>query len=240
MDILQFQVSHTDVIESFVVQNKRLIRTFNKLIHGEKGVVRFHNTGRHLRRRDHRVGTDGAIGKVFADFVQQQRAHTTAGTTANGVDNLKTLKTRASFSLLADHIHRLFHEFGAFGVVSLGPVVSSSVLAIHKVVRREQLALIRATNGIEHSRFEIDHHRAGQVSPASTFLEKDRRMIKVMILALARVDTQLIHVVLTADRAPEFLANLITTLSNLNVDDFSHVKYNDKNHCVECCVVFCQ
>jgi proteasome assembly chaperone (PAC2) family protein len=52
--------------------------------------------------------------------------------------DLESLKDVTSFTLLSDALHDGVYEFGTFGVVTLGPVVTGSALAKNKVVGTEK------------------------------------------------------------------------------------------------------
>ena len=55
--------------------------------------------------------------------------------------DLETLEAVAGFSLLSNDIEHPVDELGAFGVVTLRPVITSTRLTKNKVIRSENLTV---------------------------------------------------------------------------------------------------
>ena len=55
------------------------------------------------------------------------------------MNQLEALQAVAAFSFLADDVQDGVDQFGTFGVVTLGPVVTGTGLTEHEVIRAEQL-----------------------------------------------------------------------------------------------------
>jgi hypothetical protein len=147
---------HADIIESLVVNAEGLIRVLDQLVDGEGSVVWLDDGIRDLGRRDNGEGGHHAVWEFLADLGDQKRTHTGTGSTTKGVGNLEALEAVASFGLTADDIENLVDKFSTFGVMTLGPVVSSTRLAEDEVVGAEELAEGAGTDSVHGTGLQID------------------------------------------------------------------------------------
>ena len=127
--VLELQGAEADVVKSFVINAEGFVSVFNQLVNGEGGVVRLNDGVRHLGGWDDGIGAHNTVGEFFADLGDQEGSHTGSSASSEGVGELESLKAVASFCFLADDVQDGVHEFGSFGVVTLGPVVSGSGLS---------------------------------------------------------------------------------------------------------------
>ena len=127
--VLELQGAEADVVQSFVVNAEGLVGVLDELVDGERGVVRLDHGVGHLGGWDDGIGAHNTVGEFFADFGDQEGSHAGASTSSEGVGELESLKAVASFCFLADDVQDGVDEFGSFGVVTLGPVVSGSGLS---------------------------------------------------------------------------------------------------------------
>merc|ERR1719305_187422 len=105
-----------------------------------RAVVRLHDSVRHLRRRHDGEREHDAIRVLFANFGDQQRAHSSTGATTKGMSNLKALEAVAALGLLTHDVKHGIDELSPLGVVALRPVVPRPGLTEDEVVRAEELA----------------------------------------------------------------------------------------------------
>ena len=105
--------------------------------------------------------------------------------------------------------------------MTLGPVVSGSGLTEDEVVRSEELTERSSSDGVHSSRLKIHKDSSGDVSSSSGFVVVDvdpfELKIRVSVVGTGGVDS-----VLVGDDLPEFGTNLVTALTSLDVDYFSH------------------
>jgi hypothetical protein len=71
----------------------------------------------------------------------------------------QNLERVTPFSFLSNNIQDVVDQFGAFSVMSLGPVVSSPTLSEDKVVGAEKLPIRTSTNGIHCAGLKV--HKNG-------------------------------------------------------------------------------
>jgi hypothetical protein len=147
-----------------VIDTEGLVRVLNQLVNGESSVVRLDNGVRHLGRGDDREGGHHAVRELLTDLGDQEGTHTGTGTTTQGVGDLETLQAVASLGLTADDVDDLVNELGTLGVVTLGPVVTSTGLTEDEVVGAEKLAEGAGTDGIHGARLQIDQDGTGNVA----------------------------------------------------------------------------
>jgi hypothetical protein len=137
------------------------------------------------------------------------------------VGQLEALKAVAALGILADDIENGVNELSTLGVVSLGPVVTSSSLAENKVVGAEDLAVRSGANGVHGAGLEIHQDGAGNIAPTSGFVEVNVDALQLNI-AVAVVGTGGVNTVLVADNLPELGSDLVSALASLHVNNLAH------------------
>lgn len=65
-----------------------------------------------------------SVGVFFADFGDEQCAHTGSGSTTERMCQLEALQAIAVLRFLAYHLQDVVHQLGTFCVVTLGPIVT--------------------------------------------------------------------------------------------------------------------
>ena len=134
-----------------------------QLMHGERGIVRLNNHVRDLGRREDRVGHHDTIRVFLAELGHEQRTHSGARASADGVAHLEALEAVACLDFLPCDIERLIDELSALGVVALGPVVTGAIHALDNVVRLEEAAVLGRLNHLDNRGLEVHHHRAWDI-----------------------------------------------------------------------------
>jgi len=134
---------------------------------------------------------------------------------------LESLKAITSFSFLSDDIEDGVNKFSTFSVVSLGPVVTSTSLTEDEVIRSEELSEGSSSDGIHSTGFKIHQDSSGDVSSTSGFVEIDIDSFELEI-GVTVIGTGRINTVFIRDDFPELGTDLVTALTTLNMDDFSH------------------
>lgn len=217
----QFQSSETDIVQSLVINAHDFVGVFDKLMHGQGGVVGLDDSVGHLGGWHDGEGAHDSVGVFFSDFGDQEGSHTGAGTTSEGVGDLESLKAVAALSFLSYDIQNGVNEFSTFGVVALGPVVSSTALSEDKVVGPEELSEGTGSDGVHGSRFKIHQYCSGDVSSSSSFIivnvNSFELEVGVSVIGSGGIDT-----VFIGNDFPELGSDLVSALASLNVDDFSH------------------
>ena len=244
----QLQGAEADIVQSLVIQSEALIGVLHQLVHRQGGVVGLHHGVRHLGRGDHRVGGHHTVGVLLSDLGDQQGAHTRAGSTTHGVGHLEALQAVAGLSLLAHNIQHGVDQLSTLGVVALGPVVTSSGLAEHKVVGSEQLTERTSTDRVHGSGLQIHQNGTRNIAATSGLVEVhvDSLQLQVRVTVVGsggvntyikqhesdqRLRTHLNHslTVLIGDNLPELGTNLVTALTTLNMNDFTHFSRRDED-----------
>ena len=105
--------------------------------------------------------------------------------------------------------------------MTFSPVVSGSSLTEDEVVWSEELTERSGSDGIHGSWFEIHKDCSGDVSSSGGFIIVNVDSFQLEI-RVAMVRTGRVNSVFVGDDLPEFGTNLVTALTCLDVDDFSH------------------
>jgi hypothetical protein len=217
----ELEGSEADIVEGFVINNLDDISIFDELMDGEGGVVWLNDGIRDLWGWEDRESFHDSVWVFFSDLGDEEGTHTGTGTTSQRVGNLETLEAIATFSFLSDDIEDGVDEFSTFSVVTLGPVVTSTSLTEDEVIRSEELTKRSSSDGIHSSWLKIHKDGSGDITTTSGFVEVDVDSFKLEI-GVTVVCTSGVNTVFIGDDFPEFGTDLVTALTTLDMDDFSH------------------
>jgi len=217
----ELKSSETDIVESFVINDHALIGVFDELMDRESSVVWFDNGIRHLGGWEDGESLHDSVGIFLSDLGDKEGTHTGTGTTTEGVGDLETLETIATFSFFSDNVEDGVDEFSTFGVMTFSPVVTGTSLTENEVIGSEKLTEWASSDGVHGSWFEIHKDGSGDESASSGFVIVDVDSLElevgVTVIGTGWVDTMFIR-----DDFPEFGTDLVTALTCLDVDEFSH------------------
>ena len=214
--------SEADIVKSFVINAHDLIGVLDKLMDGKGGIVWLNDGIRDLwGRHDGESGHD-SIWVLFSDLGDEEGSHTGSSTTTEGVGDLETLEAIATFGFLSDDIEDGVDELGTLGVVTLGPVVTGTGLSEDEVVWSEELTEWSSSDGVHGSWLKIHEDGSWDVSSTSGLVVVDVDSLELEI-GVTVVGTGWVNTVLIGDDLPEFGTDLVTALSSLDVNDFSHL-----------------
>ena len=217
----QFEGSEADIVKSFVIDDHTFIGVFNQLMDGQGSVVRLNDGVRDLGGGDNGEGFHDSVGVFFSDLGDEESSHTGSGTTTQGVGDLETLEAVAAFGFFSHDIKDGVDEFGTFGVMTFGPVVSGSGLAEDEVVGSEELTEGASSDGVHGSGFKIHKDGSGNVSTTSGFVIVDIDSFQLKV-GVSVVSSGRVNSVFVGNDFPEFGTDLVTALTSLNMNDFSH------------------
>jgi len=218
----ELEGSEADIVEGLVIDDHNLIGVLNELMDGEGSVVRLNNGIRNLGGGEDGEGLHDSVGVLFSDLRDEEGSHTGTGSSSHGVSDLESLEAVAALSFLSNDIEDGVDELGTLSVVSLSPVVSGTRLSEDEVVGSEELTEGSGSNGIHSSGFEIHKDGSGDVSSTSGLVVVDVDSLELEI-GITVVGTSWVDAVLVGDDLPELSSNLVTALTGLNVNDFSHI-----------------
>jgi hypothetical protein len=219
----ELEGSEADIVKGLVVNAHDIIGVLDELMDGEGGVVWLNDGIRDLGGRHDREGAHLSVGVLFSDLGDEEGSHTRSGTTTKGVGDLETLEAITALSFLTDNIKDGVDKLGTLGVMTLGPVVTSTGLSEDEVVRSEELTERSGSDGVHGTGLEIHEDGTGDVSATSSFVVVNVDSLKLEIRVTV-IATGWVNTVLVRDDFPEFGTDLVTALSSLDVNDFSHGK----------------
>jgi len=219
----KLQGSEANIVKGLVIKREALIRVLHKLVNREGAVVGFDDGIRHLRGGDNGVGRHDTIGVLLSHLGDKEGSHTGSGTTTHGVGELESLEAVAGLSLLADNIKNRVDQLSTLGVVTLGPIVTGSGLAEDEVIRAEELSEGTGTDGVHGSGLKIHEDSTGDISTTGGLVEVHVDSLQLKI-GVSVVGSSWVNSVFIGDNLPEFSTDLVTALTSLNVDDFSHLE----------------
>jgi hypothetical protein len=106
--------------------------------------------------------------------------------------------------------------------VALGPIVTSTSLAEHEVVRAEELTEGTSTDRVHGAGLKVHEDGTGHVAAAGSFVKVDIDAFQLKV-RVAVVSAGGVNAVFVRDNFPELGTNLVTALAALDVYEFTHV-----------------
>merc|ERR1719326_124712 len=218
----QLEGSEADIVEGLVINAHNLIGVLDKLMDREGGVVWLDDGIRHLGGwHDGESGHD-SVWVFFSDLGDEEGSHTRSSTTTEGVGDLESLEAIATFGFLSDDIEDGVNELSSLGVVTLGPVVTGTSLSEDEVVWSEELTEWSGSDGVHGSWLKIHEDGSWDVSSTGSFIVVHIDSLELEI-GVTVVGTSWVNSVFVGDDLPEFGTDLVTALTTLDVNDFSHL-----------------
>ncbi len=107
--------------------------------------------------------------------------------------------------------------------MALGPVVTSASLSEDEVVWSEELTERSGSHGVHGSWFKVHEDGSWDVSAASGLVVVNVNSLELQV-GVSVVGTSWVDTVLVRDDLPELGSDLVSALSCLDVNDFSHLK----------------
>jgi hypothetical protein len=217
----ELESSEADVVQGLVIKSKALVSVLNKLMDRKGSVVGLNDGIRHLGGRDDRVGRHDSVGVLLTDLGDQKGSHSRSSTTTHGVGHLESLKAVRRLSFLTDNIKHRIDQLSTLGVMSLSPIVTSSGLAEDEVIGSEQLAKRAGAHGVHGTGLEIHKDSTGNIASTSGLIVVHIDSLELKV-GVSVVGTSGVNTVLVRDHLPKLSTDLVTALTSLNVNDFSH------------------
>merc|ERR1712029_77163 len=217
----QLKGSEADIVEGLVVNAHDIIGVLDELMDGEGGVVWLNDGVGHLGGWHDGVGDHLSVWVLFSDLGDEEGSHTGSSSSTEGVGDLESLEAVTAFSFLSDDIEDGVDELGTLGVVTLGPVVTSTSLSEDEVVWSEELAEWAGSDGIHGSWLKIHEDGSWDVTASSGFVVVNVDSLELEV-GVSVVGASWVDSVLIGDDFPELGTDLVTALASLNVNDFSH------------------
>jgi len=217
----ELEGSEADIVEGLVIDDLDLIGVLDELMDGKGSVVWLDDGIRDLWRWEDGEGFHDSVWVFFSDLGDQEGTHTGTGTTTQRVADLETLKAIATFSLLSNDIEDGVDKFSTFSVVTLGPVVTSTGLTEDEVVWSEELTEWTSSDRVHGTWFKIHQDGSWDISSTSGLVVVDIDSFQLKI-RISVVGTGRINTVFVGNDFPELGTDLVTALTSLDVDDFSH------------------
>ena len=218
----ELEGSEADIVKGLVINAHDLIGVLNKLMDGEGGVVWLDDGIRHLWGWHDGEGSHDSVWVLLSDLGDEEGSHTGSGTTTEGVGDLETLEAIASFGFLSNDIEDGVDKLGTFGVMTLGPVVTGTGLSEDEVVWSEELTEWSSSDGVHGSWLKIHKDGSWDVSSTGGFVVVDIDSLELEI-GITVIGTGWVNTVLIGDDLPELGTDLVTALTSLDMNDFSHL-----------------
>ena len=188
----------------------------------ECSVVWFDNGIRDLGGWENGESFHNSIGVFFSDLGDKESSHTRTSTTTERVGDLETLEAIATFSFFSNNIEYWVNKFSTFSVMTFGPVVTSSSLSENEVIGSEELTEWSSSDGVHCSWFEVHKNSSWDESTTSSFVIIDVDSFELEV-GITMISTGWVDSVFIGDDFPEFSTDLVTALTCLNVNEFSHL-----------------
>ena len=217
----ELEGSEADIVKGLVINAHDIIGVLDELMDREGGVVWLDDGVGHLWGWHDGVGNHLSVWVLFSDLGDEEGSHTRSGTSTKGVGDLESLEAIATFGFLSHNIEDGVNEFSSLGVVTLGPIVTSTGLSEDKVVWSEELTEWSGSDRVHGTWLKIHEDGSWDVTTTSSFVVVDVDSLELEV-GVTVVGTSWVNSVFVRDDFPELGTDLVTALTSLDVDDFSH------------------
>ena len=221
---LDVEASAAQVVDGFVVKAEVDIAVLKKGMATEDVVVWLNDGGCDLRSRRDGEGKLRLFAVVDRKALKKECTKTRSGTTTSGVVDKEALKTSAVISELADPVEDEVNNLLSDGVVTTGVVVGGIFLSGDQLLRVVELAVGTSANLVNDGWLKVNVDAARDVLSSTSLGEEGVESVVASADGLVgrhlavRLDT-----VLKAEEFPGGVTDLATGLSNVDVDNFTHV-----------------
>jgi len=222
---LNIKVSSADIIDGFVIEDNGNIGVLKEGVSGKDGVVWLNNGSGDLWGWIDGESELGFLTIIDGKSLEEERSETGSGTSTDGVEDEETLETCALIRELSDSIKAEINDFFTNGVMSSGEVVGSIFFTGDELLWMEELSVGSGSNFINNGWLEIEEDGSWDVFTSTSLGEEGVESIVTTTDGFIgwhltiRLDT-----VLEAEKLPAGVTNLDTGLTDVDGNDFSHLK----------------
>jgi len=222
---LDIEVSSADIINGFVIDHDGNIGVLEEGVSGEDGVVWLNNGGGDLWGWIDGESELGFFTVIDGKSLEEKGSESGTGSSTDGVEDEETLETSALIGKLSDSVEAEINDFLTNGVMSSGEVVGSIFFTGDELLWVEQLSVGSGSNLIDNSWFEIEEDSSWDVFTSTSLGEEGVESIVTTTDGFIGWHlTVWLDSVLEAEKLPAGVTDLDTGLTDVNGNDFSHLK----------------
>ena len=157
--------------------------------------------------------------------LEEERSETGTGSSTDGVEDEETLETSALIGKLSDSVEAEINDFLTNGVMSSGEVVGSIFFTGDELLWVEQLSVGSGSDLIDNGWFEIEEDGSWDVFTSTSLGEEGVEGIVTTTDGFIGWHlTVWLDSVLEAEKFPAGVTDLDTGLTDVNGNDFSHLR----------------
>jgi len=222
---LDIEVSSADIIDGLIVEHDGDISVLEERVGGEDGVVRLNDGSGDLRGREDGETELGFLTIIDGKSLEKEGSETGTGSSTDGVEDKETLETCALIRELSDSIKAEINDFFTNGVMSSGEVVGGIFFTGDELLWMEELSVGSGSDFIDNGWLEIEEDGSWDVLTSTSLGEEGVESVVTTTDGFIgwhltiRLDT-----VLEAEKLPAGVTNLDTGLTDVDGNDFSHLK----------------
>ena len=223
---LSVKVSTTDVIDGLIVYHEGTIRVLQGGVGGEDGVVGFHDSCGNLGGWVNGELQLGLLAIINKQTFHQQGGEPRTSSPTKAVENQEALKTGTLVSQFLNSVQDEVHDLLANGVVTSGIVIGSIFFACDELLRVEELVVGASENLINDCGFQVYKLCPGHMLASVCLTEEGVEGVVSSSNSLVTWHLAIrLDAMFQAAELPEGIADLDTTLANMDGDALTHGGY---------------
>jgi len=227
--LLESQGTLADVVDGFVIKDNIDIGVLEESVGGEHGVVWLNNGGGHLWGWVDGESELGLLTVVNGQALQKEGTETRSGTTTNSVEEDESLETGALVSKKTDSVQDDVDDLLSDGVVTASEVVGGVFLAGDQLLGVVHLAVCAHADLIDDGFLKVSEDGAGNVLAALGLGEEGvESIISATNGGVSRHLSVRLDTVLEAEKLPNLVTDLGTTLAEVDGDDFAKTHFEEE------------
>jgi len=222
---LNIKVSSADIIDGFVIEDNGDIGVLKKGMSGEDGVVWFNNGGGDLWGWIDGESELGFLTIIDGKSLEEKGSESGTGSSTDGVEDEETLESGTLIGKLSDSIEAEIDDFFTNGVMSSGEVVGGIFFTGDELLWMEELSVGSGSDLIDNGWLEIEEDGSWDVLTSTGLGEEG---VESVVTTTDRFIgwhlTIRLDSVLEAEKLPAGVTNLDTGLTDMDGNDFSHLR----------------
>merc|ERR1719453_1095827 len=220
---LDVEVTAADVVQSLVIHHDGHVCVLEQRVHAQHRVVRLDDSGSDLWAGPDGETELGFLTVVDGQTLKHQAAETRSSATTDSVEDHEALQASAVVGEFSDAIKDKVHDLFANGVMTTGEVVRRILLTRDELLRVEKLAVGAGADFVDDRWLQVNHNAARHVlSRTSLGEESVKGIVATSDGLIAWHLTIRLNAVLKAEQLPARIANLDTSLANVDADRLTH------------------
>jgi len=220
------KVSSANIINGFVIEDNSDISVLKKRVSWKNWIVWLNNSSWNLWWWIYSESEFGFLTVIDWKSFEKKGSKSWSSTSSNCIEDEETLKTCALISKFSYSVKTEINDFFTNSIVTSGEIVCCIFLSWNELFWMEKLSVSSSSNFINDSSFKIKEDSSWDVLSSSGFWEESVESIITTSNWFIWWHLSIwLNSVFKTEKFPACVTDLNTSLSYVDWNDFSHLKF---------------